>query len=460
MKRIISSALQACAVLLMCVLWSCADKKTSGLLSMVGDDARYVYLLSPEAVLKSLDARIEDGRIVLPGELQAVAGSMNSPVFDMLTKVRGLDFEQVMLASYGGADAFGLVRVKDEAALTRSLKDLDLKPRRKGDYVIFNSAGEHNASAVLYEGLLFIVPSSDAVRTMDGLVEKAKTPLAPWKTAAIDDCSGAAFFGLASPAVAAGKAVYVFRVDLDGAKAKARVSWTDANGKSLKTTDADGLQFASMGAGKDILDAGAMFNMAFCGFKDASVMDVLDVAGMGFYGAQYRGILKNLTGGFCLSGSVDMRSADMPRFFLTAALDATSGNAAGALEALSALATQQGLPVSAVAGGCALDLPGVCSVKASVKGDEVLVTADGGLKRDAGATVSLPDGCLFYVSCDITSENMAALNIHGFESGVNATMTVFETHAEAEARFGGDGGFLRQLASLLLALEVPTYGVL
>lgn len=410
---------------LMTALASCSDKKTVDLLDIAGDDAQAIIMIKPVDLLKSFDARIENGKLVLPSALKKNLGSD----FDDMLKIEGLDYELGMVATYEEAPRYIMaMNIKDAEALARSLKKLGYSKQTMAGLPAFGNTDESTV-CVVKDNTLIVFNSWNPDRWEDcveTLIDRASTPVAAWKKDAIVKNSSNTIYGLGmSPDNRVDLSVPFF-INLDGAAMHAEARFYDLDGKTIDWTELTGVGFSTIGEESSFLSSKDAYAFAFGGFDENlyKVLNKLDDKGFRLPYGMSRNLdedmLKALTGG--IFGSVNIvdptsrRYDRLSAYNVVAGVKTVEGKGVRLLKNIVGMLKDNGLPIKSGSEGYSFKIPDQGTVEAyATDNDIVIATVD----KTPNSTMSRSalDDCYAWMSLNIPA-GFAPLKQFGVKVGL------------------------------------------
>lgn len=427
---------------LMTALASCSDKKTADLLDLAGDDAQVIIMVKPIDVLKSFDARIENGKLVLPASIKKNLGGN----LDNMLKIQGLDYELAMMAGYKNSPYFtGIIRIKDADALASSLRKIGCNKSTIADLPVFVDSENDNLYVIKENTLIYFQAwNPDRYEEMvEEVVDRASSPLAAWKKDAIMKNSSNTVYGLAMVDEKNVELSTPFFINLDGSRLRAEARFYDLDGKTIDWTELTGIEFSTIGNEASYLSSKNTFSFAFGGFEDNlyKVLNKLDDKGVrlpyNIRRSMDEDIMKALTGGIFASVNVtdptDRHFDRMSAYSFVGGLSTVDGKGARLLKNVVNMLKDNGVTVRSSNDGYSVKIPGQGTVEAYATENDVVVASE---EKSPNSTMSRSalDDCYAWMAINVPS-NFAPLKQFKVKVGLKGEYKVKADGMELELEF-------------------------
>ncbi|MDE6289132.1 MAG: hypothetical protein K2M00_10180 [Muribaculaceae bacterium] len=441
---------------LMTALASCSDKKTVDLLDIAGDDAQAIIMIKPVDLLKSFDARIEDGKLVLPKALKRNLGND----FDDMLKIEGLDYELGMVAYYEHSPYYlAAMNVKDADALARSLKKMGYRKQTMAGLPVFANDDEATLF-VIKENTLIVFNSWNSDRweeCVETIIDRVSTPVAAWKKDAIVKNSSNTIYGLGmSPDNRVDLSIPFF-INLDGAALHAEARFYDLDGKTIDWTELTGVDFSTIGEESSLLSSKDAFAFAFGGFDENlyKVLNKLDDKGFRLpYGVKRNmdeDIMKALTGGFF--GSINIvdptsrRYDRLSAYNIVAGATTVEGKGVRLLKNIVGMLKDNGLAIKSSSEGYTFRIPDQGTVEAYATDNDIVVATEDKTPNSTMSRSALDD-CYAWMSLNIP-EAFAPLKQFGVKVGMKGEYKLKADVMQLDFEFvGSDKPFMATIMDI------------
>lgn len=406
---------QGCLLLiavLMTALASCSDKKTADLLDLAGDDAQAIIMVKPIDVLKSFDARIEDGKLVLPANIKKNIGNN----FNDMLKIQGLDYELAMIATYQQSPYFeAAMGIKDAEALAGSLRKIGCKKSTISGLPVFVDS-DNSGLYVIKENTLIYFQAWNSDRYeeyVDEVIDRATSPVAAWKKDAIMKNSSNTIYGLGMVDERGVELSTPFFINLDGSRLRAEARFYDLDGKTIDWTELTGIEFATIGEQASYLSGKNTMSFAFGGFEDNlyKVLDRLNDKGFRLpYNVRRsmdEDIMKALTGGlFCsvnVNDPTDRHFDRMSAYSFVGGLSTVDGKGVRLLKNIVGMLKDNGMNVKSSSEGYTLKIPNQGTVEAYATDNDIVVAS---MEKSPNSTMSRSalNDCYGWMAINIPSD--------------------------------------------------------
>lgn len=463
MKKLFTSALFALTAIILATMSSCTDKKTTEMLSVVGDDAICIVSLKPIEILKSCDASISDGKLVLPPALKRSIG--NSDELNEMLKIKGISYDMVIAAMYDTTpDAIIIIKINDAEELATSLKKTGYSKSKIDGHVVF--AKDESSTAYTVSDNLLIGFScwreSDREEYIERIFDFASTPLAGWKTAMLSKLSSSAISGLVISPERKFEYSLAFSADLSGSKLSGEARWYDLDGKAVSLAEECPVELAYLGSEMKYVSDKDLIAGAWGGFKDMSVYKAIDKYDLGYAARRYtRGIdddiLKALNGGFFFSLNMENPAStkfeSMKDFQISCGVTTCDGKGARMLKSLASMGRDMGLNIKGGGDGYTVKIPGQGTIEVTEAGNCIVVaTAD--KSPNSRLSASSLDDCYAWYSVNIPA-GFGLLRKAHINCGFKGQFKITDECAKFNAEFtDNDGkGFLATIIEVSQKLE-------
>lgn len=447
MKKISNLLFSAVVLLLALGASSCTDSKTKELLSVVGDDAYVVAVVNTVDVLKSLDAGFENGQVTLPASLKKIAGSGVKEI----SKVRGIDFERVLFASYDGQPSeMCAVLIKDGKEVEASLKKFNMKKKKVGDKAVFIEDTDYTGGAVAFcQGNVLIFythlwwyDEDDMQKKFEEIFDRATESVEDWKVSAIQGNSSSSVFGLFVSPDSKLDVSAAFAVNFSGSKATFEAKVMNTSGEEIELNKELGLEPAMLGNMTKHISDKDHVAFAFGGVKDMSILDAIEevnIPGMSneinrnFRYAPFdaEDFFKALNGGFFVTANLE-NPAKQPKSLkdMTAAvgLRTVDGRGEKMLKELKSLAKNAGVKVTSEDDGFGVKIPEMGNINIVLDGDCLIAAT---AEESPNSTMGSENGLAAVLSVNLPS-NFFLFKDYGVKFGVKGHAQISDNVLQGE----------------------------